>query len=121
MVHNLSLLLTEVINNNSPQLKSSLIKSINDLRQKKQNEQDNLIKKRDLYHTYFTLKRLDNNRNYQEFIINRALLFKEWQRNKSLANLDKLMNYKCQEIKELPDIYTNSIILHYHKLYQDKK
>ena len=121
MVHNLSLLLTQVINNNSPQIKTSFINSINEFKKKKQNEQDNLIRKRDLYHTNFILKRLNNDKNYYDYINNRSLLFKQWQKDKSLINLDKLINYKLPEIKEIPDIYTNSINPHYHKFYQDKK
>lgn len=114
MVHNLGLLLTQVINNNSPHNKANFLTSIHNLKKKQQQEQENLIKNRDYYHTNFILKRLENETNYQEYVHNRSLLFKEWQRNKSLANLDKLMNYNLPEINLVPDIYTFDIKRNYH-------
>jgi hypothetical protein len=114
MVHNLGLLLTQVINNNSSQNKATLLTSIHNFKTKQQLEQEKLIKNRDYYHTNFILKRLENDTNYNEYIHNRSLLFKEWQRNKSLANLDKLMNYKLPQINLVPDIYTYNIKKNYH-------
>ena len=104
------LLLTNSINNNNIQNKNKLLTVINDNKKLKQEKNSSLISKNDYYFNNFIIKRNENDKNYETYLINRLLLYKTWKKTKSLIDLQNLVEFKTIEYNNVPDIYTINII-----------
>jgi hypothetical protein len=108
-LNDFGILLTSAINNTNPNAKKEILINSEKYRiilneyQKKEN-----IKK-DFYINNYENIREQNRIIYDEYIINREILYNKWKETKGIADLENLIIYKFPDMQIIDEIYTKEI------------
>jgi hypothetical protein len=108
-LNDFGLLVTSAVNSTNPNAKKEIL--INSEIHKnefiKNKEKEN--KKKEYYINTYENIREQYRILYEDYIINRQILYNKWIETKSLADLHNLISHKIPDIETIDDIYTTDI------------
>ena len=99
-------LLNYIDNSDDLSAKATLLKLLNDHKDNKNKENDELIKATTLYNVKYEQPRNENNINYNIYYNQREELYNKWKESNELKDLIELVNLLPPDMKHVPDIYT---------------
>jgi len=99
-------LLNYIDNSEDLAAKANLLKLLDDYKNNKNKENDELINAITLYNVKYEQPRNENNINYENYYSSREILYNKWKESNELKDLINLVNLLPPDIKYVPDIYT---------------
>ena len=99
-------LIDNIINIKNDNNKIKLLSDVKNFNKNIMENNEKIIKNRNIYSMDYDMKRQKNNDNYDKYLKDKEILYNKWKKSKAVKDLYLLIGLKRPEYIEVDDIYT---------------